>query len=60
MLVGQSEYGFYSLVPSVIAYLSVFDLGFGNAVIRYTVKFRAEGKVEEQYYMFGCLLFFIL
>lgn len=52
-MMGQSEYGIYSLAASVIAYLSILDLGFGNAVIRYTAKFRAEGKVEEQYSMFG-------
>ena len=52
-MMGQSEYGLYSLVASVVAYLTVLDLGFGNTIIRYTAKFRAEGKVEEQYSMFG-------
>lgn len=52
-MMGQSEFGIYSLAASVIAYLSILDLGFGNAVIRYTAKFRAEGKTEEQYSMFG-------
>lgn len=52
-MMGQSEYGIYSLAASIIAYLSILDLGFGNAVIRYTAKFRAEGKVDEQYSMFG-------
>lgn len=52
-MMGQSEYGIYSLAASLIAYLSILDLGFGNAVIRYTAKFRAEGKTEEQYSMFG-------
>ena len=42
-MLGQSEYGIYSLAASIIAYLSMLDLGFGNAVIRYTAKFRAEG-----------------
>lgn len=50
---GQSEYGIYSLAASIIAYLTVLDLGFGNAITRYTAKFRAEGKDEEQQYMFG-------
>lgn len=53
---GQSEYGLYSLVASVISYLTILDLGFGNAVIRYTAKFRAEGKQTEQYEMFGMFL----
>ena len=53
---GQSEFGLYSLAASVIAYLTLFDFGFGNAVIRFTAKFRAEGKVREQYEMFGLFL----
>lgn len=57
-MLGKSEYGLYSLATSVIAYLTVLDLGFGNAIVRYTAKFRAEGKKEEQYGMFG--MFFLL
>jgi O-antigen/teichoic acid export membrane protein len=52
---GQSEYGLYSLVASVVAYLTLMDFGFGNAVVRYTAKYRAEGKKEEQYNLFGML-----
>ena len=59
-MMGQSEYGLYSLVASVIAYLTVLDLGFGNAIVRYTAKFRAEKKTEEQYEMFGMFLLLYL
>jgi O-antigen/teichoic acid export membrane protein len=55
-MMGQSEFGLYSLVSSVIAYLAIFDLGFGNAIIRYTAKFRVEGKFDEQYSMFGMFI----
>lgn len=55
-MIGQNEYGLYSLVASIVAYLTVLDLGFGNAIIRYTSKFRAEGKIQEQYEMFGMFL----
>jgi O-antigen/teichoic acid export membrane protein len=55
-MLGQSEYGLYALVSSVIAYLTVLDLGLGNAIVRYTAKYRAEGKVNEQYEMFGMFL----
>jgi len=55
-MMGQSEYGLYSLVASVISYLTILDLGFGNAIIRYTAKFRAENKIREQYEMFGMFL----
>lgn len=53
---GQSEYGLYSLVVPVVGYLTLLDFGFGNAVIRYTAKYRAEGKVREQYEMWGMFL----
>ena len=57
-MLGQNEYGLYSLVASVVAYLTVLDLGFANAIVRYTAKFRAENRIQEQYEMFG--MFFIL
>lgn len=57
-MMGQSEFGLFSLVASVISYLTILDLGMGNAIVRYTAKFRAEGKTEEQYEMFG--MFFVL
>ena len=41
-MMGQSEYGLYSLVASVISYLTILDLGLGNAIVRYTAKYRAE------------------
>lgn len=53
---GQNEYGLYSLVASIIAYLTLLDFGFGNAIIRYTAKFRAEKKKKEQWEMFGMFL----
>ena len=57
-MMGKSEYGLYSIAASIVAYLTILDLGFGNAVVRYTAKYRAEGKQEEQYRMFG--MFFLL
>ncbi len=55
---GQSEYGLYSLVASVIGYLTVLDLGFGNAIIVYTSKYRATNKKEEEKILHG--MFFII
>lgn len=55
-MMGQTEYGLYSLVASVVAYLTVLDFGFGNAIVRYTAKLRAEGDKEKQYEMFGVFL----
>lgn len=55
---GQSEYGLYSLINSVIGYLTVLDLGFGNAIVVYTSKYRAQGKVEEEKKLQG--MFFVI
>ena len=55
-LLGQSEYGLYSLIGSVIAYLSILDLGLGNAVIRYTAKNRALGDKAAEYRLNGMFL----
>lgn len=61
-MLGKSEYGLYSLVTSIISYLTLLDFGFGDAVVRYTAKFRAEGKRSEQYSMFGMftILYFLI
>lgn len=42
-MLGQSEYGLYSLSNSVISYLSMLNFGMGSAVMRYVTKCRAEG-----------------
>jgi O-antigen/teichoic acid export membrane protein len=55
-LMGQNEFGLYSLVASMIAYLAIFDFGFGNAITRFTARFKAEGKLAEQYKMFGMFI----
>lgn len=56
LMLGQNEYGLYSLVASIISYLTILDFGFGNAIVRYTAKFRAENKRTEQYEMFGMFM----
>ncbi|MBR2743987.1 MAG: oligosaccharide flippase family protein [Clostridia bacterium] len=45
---GQSEYGLYSLVTQIIGYLTVLDLGFGNAIVVYTAKYRARGEKDKE------------
>ncbi len=40
-LLGQSEYGLYSLVASVVAYLGLFNFGFGSAYIKYFSVYKA-------------------
>lgn len=43
-LLGKSEYGLYSLVSSVVSYLSLFSLGFTGAYVRFFAKFCDDRK----------------
>ena len=53
---GQNEYGLYSLVASVIAYLTLLDFGFGSAIVRYTAKIRATREKKEEWSLYGMFL----
>lgn len=55
-VLGQSEYGLYSLVSSVISYLTVLDLGFGNAIIIYTARYRTKNEKEKEQKLHGMFL----
>ena len=52
-MLGQSEYGLYSLTVSIIGYLTIMDLGFGNAIIVYTAKYRAQNKKDDEKRLHG-------
>ena len=45
---GQAEYGVLSLALSLVSNLAILDLGFGNAIIRYTTKYAVEKAVEKE------------
>jgi len=53
---GPSEYGLYSLGASIIAYLTILDFGFSNAVIRYTSKYKSEKKIDKLYGIYGMFI----
>lgn len=55
---GQSEYGLYSLVTSIISYLTILDFGFGNAIIVYTARYRVNNEKEKQEKLHG--MFFLI
>lgn len=55
-ILGQSEYGLYSLSNSVISYLTLLTLGFGSTIIRYLSKYRAEGNKEQEEKVYGFFL----
>ena len=41
-MLGQTEYGLYSLANSVISYLSLLNFGVGTVVVRYVTQYRAK------------------
>lgn len=55
---GDGEYGIFSLVNSTIAYLTILGFGFEAAIVRYTTKYRVEGKTEKEQRLHG--MFFII
>lgn len=44
-LLGQTEYGLYNLVGSIVSYLALLSLGFGGAYMRFYSRLRASGDV---------------
>lgn len=50
---GQQQYGLYNMAASAISYLNLFDLGLGNAVVRYSTKYRVEKRYVEAEYLYG-------
>ncbi len=61
-MLGQAEYGLYSLSNSVVGYLSLLSFGFGGTIVRYLAKYRAEGKKDEieKSYGFFLILYSVL
>lgn len=57
-LLGQSEFGLYSLIGSLVGYLSILDLGLGNAIIRYTARNRVIGDKASEARLNG--MFFVI
>lgn len=55
-LLGQSEFGLYSLIGSLVAYLSVLDMGLGNTIVRYISRNRAVGDKKSESELNGLFL----
>ena len=53
---GQSEYGLYSIVSQLIGYLTVLDLGFGNAIVVYGSKYHERKEYEKENKLYGMFL----
>lgn len=46
-LLGQSEYGLYTLVASIVSYLSLFSLSFTASYTRFYTKYK-EKRIERE------------
>lgn len=57
-LLGQAEYGLFSLSNSVIGYLNLLNFGMGTAVIRYITRARTAGDTDGVRRFLG--LFFVI
>lgn len=55
-LLGQSEYGLFSLANSVVGYLSLLSFGLGSTIVRYVAKYRAEGNKEQEEKVIGLFI----
>ena len=55
-MLGQAEYGLYSLANSVVGYLSLLSFGFGGTIVRYISKYRAENNINEVEKTYGFFL----
>lgn len=53
---GQTEYGLYALVQSIISYLQMSEMGLGVTATRYNAKYIAEGDREGQKAINGMFL----
>ena len=57
-LLGQSEYGLYNLVASVVSYLGVLNFGFGSAYMRYYSRYKVRDDGDKIAILNG--MFFII
>lgn len=53
---GQVDYGINSLVQSIMGYMAILNLGLGNAMLRYSIKYRTEGRTDEESSLNGMFL----
>ena len=61
-MLGDEEYGLYSLIGAFVGYLSVLDLGLNNAIIRYTAFYRAnkDKKGEENFLALSFIIYVVI
>ena len=56
-LLGQSEYGLYTLVSGIVSYLSLFSLGFGGSYLRFFSRYQVKKDEKGLAELNGMFLF---
>lgn len=59
---GDSEYGLYTLIGSLVGYISVLDFGLNNTIIRFVAKYRAlkDTKGEQNFLATTMLIYGVI
>lgn len=52
---GEEQYGLYLVLGSLIAYISLLDLGIANTITRYVAKYKVTDDVEKEKYFFSII-----
>lgn len=56
---GDSEYGLYMLIGSLVGYISVLDFGLNNSIVRFVAKYRAlEDRASEENFLATTMLIY--
>lgn len=51
--IGKDNYGLFSIVGALMAYITILDLGVNDSTLRYFVKFRLEKNKESKKHILG-------
>ena len=59
---GNSEYGLYTLIGAFIGYISIFDLGLNNTIIRFVTKYKTENNEvgEQNFLAISLIIYFFI
>lgn len=59
---GTDEYGLYTLIGSMVGYISVMDFGLNNTIVRFVAKYRAmqDRKSEENFLATTMLIYGVI
>jgi O-antigen/teichoic acid export membrane protein len=47
-MLGDEEYGLYTLIGAFVGYLSILELGLNNAIIRHVAKYKVEKNKQKK------------